>query len=179
MLSFEKTSIEEALIYLDTIIKRPNNLMKNKNQKHNEDNNRLPSLHYELLQANCVFMSATLQIINANWIDNFKAAYDLRKAFKLYEKLFQAITGATLEQYSDNINTKRRSQRRPASFNDHLYAFNDDETKKAISMSETLRQGVYFGIGLFNIIFLLLPVKGIYPSVCNKMPICYTNICHS
>jgi hypothetical protein len=127
-------------------------------------------LQFELLHANCTLMSATLQFLRDSWIDNIKAAYDLRKAFKIYERLFETITSVTIAEYETAviqrqpvINGKIRT-RRTVSCDDGIrqqkHYFDNN-----ISLYEgTVEHGAFFGIGLFNVIFSLLPTKGNYPT---------------
>lgn len=74
-------------------------------------------LDYELLEANCMLMSATIQFLRDNWIDYMKAAYKLRKAYRMYEHMFETITGITTEKYASKLRKtmkkKQKSQARP------------------------------------------------------------------
>lgn len=101
-------------------------------------------LQFELLEANCILMSATLQFLKDNWFDHLKAAYDLRKAYKIYERLFETATGVTIAKYETR-------KKRTASY--HEYA-------DYSLLNDTIEYGAYFGIGLFNVIFSALPNKG-------------------
>lgn len=170
MLSLEKVDIENALAYLQDVesnIKKWIQCIKKKAKSDQTQDDDL-ALHFDLLHANFIYMSATLQFLNDSWIDNFKAAYDLRKAFKMHEKLFQVICGVDLEHHEntkcDDIKKKKKcSTRRVVSFNNNLskiYVPTEDTEANIPVYSDTLRYGVYFGIGLFNIVFLLLPIKG-------------------
>ncbi|KAG2237989.1 hypothetical protein INT48_002551 [Thamnidium elegans] len=100
-------------------------------------------LQFELLEANCILMSATLQFLKDNWFDHLKAAYDLRKAYKIYERLFEMATGVTIAKYETR-------KKRTASY--HEYA-------DYSLLNDTIEHGAYFGIGLFSVIFSVLPNK--------------------
>lgn len=105
-------------------------------------------LQFELLDANCILMSATLQFLKDNWFDHLKAAYELRKAYKIYERLFETATGVSIAKYE----TKKK---RILSFHD-LQDYDNDISL----LDETIEHGAYFGIGLFHVMFSLLPNKG-------------------
>lgn len=60
-------------------------------------------IDYELLEANCMLMSATIQFLRDSWIDYMKAAYKLRKAYRMYENMFEVITGITTETYAARL----------------------------------------------------------------------------
>lgn len=106
-------------------------------------------IQFELIYANCILMSATLQFCKDHWIDHLKAAYELRKAYKIYERLFQSVTGMSLNEYNDQ--TPILSSFLP-------------ETQDLLD--ETVESGAYFGIGLFHLLFSLLPVKGNLQFLC-------------
>jgi hypothetical protein len=117
-------------------------------------------LHFELLLANCTLMSATLQFLRDSWIDHMKAAYDLRKAYKMYERMFETITGTSITEYEVEVIQKqpkqqRLSARRTMSCDGGLIAEDNMQC-----FHDTVKYGLFFGIGLFNIIFSLLPAKG-------------------
>lgn len=67
-------------------------------------------IDYELLEANCMLMSATIQFLRDNWIDYMKAAYKLRKAYKMYENMFEVITGITTETYAARLRKDSKKQ---------------------------------------------------------------------
>jgi Protein of unknown function (DUF3808) len=67
-------------------------------------------LDYELLEANCMLMSATIQFLRDNWIDYMKAAYKLRKAYRMYEHMFETITGITTEKYATKLRKTMKKQ---------------------------------------------------------------------
>ncbi|CEJ02857.1 hypothetical protein RMCBS344292_16851 [Rhizopus microsporus] len=91
------------------------------------------SIHFELLTAHCILLSSSLQFLKDSWIDNLKAAYEIRKAYKLYEHLFEIVLGVPVSAYNNCMNSD-------ASVN-------------------VLENGIYFGIGIFCLIFSLLPSK--------------------
>jgi hypothetical protein len=117
--------------------------------------------HFELLLANCTLMSATLQFLRDSWIDHMKAAYDLRKAYKMYERMFETIFGVSITEYEVTVIRQpnqprcRLSARRTLSYNGGMCTEENTEY-----FHDTIKYGVFFGIGLFNIIFSLLPAKG-------------------
>ncbi|KAH8556880.1 hypothetical protein BGW37DRAFT_417695 [Umbelopsis sp. PMI_123] len=151
-------------------------------------------LDYELLEANCMLMSATIQFLRDNWIDYMKAAYKLRKAYRMYEHMFENITGITTEKYAarlrKDLKKQKSSQSKPklrthrinsvpissrASLplfgNESIKDFGNDilwGSKKTDSnasgvsiatVDKALQSGVFFGVGLFALIFSLLPPK--------------------
>jgi hypothetical protein len=67
-------------------------------------------LDYELLEANCMLMSATIQFLRDNWIDYMKAAYKLRKAYRMYEHMFETITGISTEKYASKLRKTMKKQ---------------------------------------------------------------------
>lgn len=67
-------------------------------------------IDYELLEANCMLMSATIQFLRDNWIDYMKAAYKLRKAYRMYEHMFEIITGITTEKYAARLRKDLKTQ---------------------------------------------------------------------
>ncbi|CAM0139634.1 unnamed protein product [Umbelopsis sp. WA50703] len=71
----------------------------------------LIGMEYDLLEANCILMSATIQFLRDSWIDYMKAAYKLRKAYRMYEHMFEAITGATTEKYAANLRKECKKQK--------------------------------------------------------------------
>ncbi|OBZ82620.1 Tetratricopeptide repeat protein 39C [Choanephora cucurbitarum] len=101
--------------------------------------------HLELLQANVVLMSATLQFLLNKWTDTIKAGYDLYRSFRIYEHLFESMVGVKLSEYETSISL---NQQKVATFrhSDGL-------------LSDTLCYGAFFGIGLFHLFFSLLPTK--------------------
>jgi hypothetical protein len=74
--------------------------------------NKAIGIDYELLEANCMLMSATIQFLRDSWIDYMKAAYKLRKAYRMYENMFEVITGITTETYAARLrkDSKNRQQ---------------------------------------------------------------------
>ncbi|KAJ2959112.1 hypothetical protein NQZ79_g5366 [Umbelopsis isabellina] len=71
----------------------------------------LIGMEYDLLEANCILMSATIQFLRDSWIDYMRAAYKLRKAYRMYEHMFEAITGTTTEKYAARLRKEWKSQK--------------------------------------------------------------------
>lgn len=152
-------------------------------------------LQCDLLQVNCMLMSATIQFLRNSWLDYMKAAYRLRKAYKMYEQLFEAITGQKMGDYAAMLRRKRAkrlprkfgtasswterrfslfnlsSSARKASLDNIRASFGGTPSRSSFSLYEdrshhhrttdsTVESGVCFGIGLFSLIFSLLPPKG-------------------
>lgn len=68
-------------------------------------------MEYDLLEANCILMSATIQFLRDSWIDYMRAAYKLRKAYRMYEHMFEAITGTTTEKYAAILRKEWKKQK--------------------------------------------------------------------
>ncbi|KAG0166317.1 Mitochondrial outer membrane protein iml2 [Apophysomyces sp. BC1015] len=184
-----------------------------------------PDMQYELLQTNCMLMSATIQFLRTSWFEYMKAAYKLRKAYKMYEQMFEMVTGQRACEYAASL--RKKHPRRKKSFkrtsasssvlnelgepdivslssifasSSHAWSekrFNIFHRKASVdtiissaastsslptrikrrSLSTQTNQdtlagrklsnsnnaidsGIYFGIGLFSLIFSLLPPKG-------------------
>ncbi|KAI9482951.1 MAG: outer membrane protein Iml2/Tetratricopeptide repeat protein 39 [Benjaminiella poitrasii] len=132
-------------------------------------------LQVDLLRANCILMSATLQFFKTNWIGSLKAVYDLRKALKIYERLFEKTTGLTIVEYeaasSHRLQRKENTQnslfrtlRRASSYGGKGKNLND-VVREDISVSsltyyiDTLEYGSYFGISILHVLLSLLPAK--------------------
>lgn len=175
---------------------------------------KTPDIQYELLATNCMLMSSTIQFLRNSWLEYMKAAYKLRKAYKLYEQMFESLTGQKASEYASNLkrsakpstttpkrkpeqslttlssnspqaraswNEKRLSlfyqstnrktsfesisavKRRPMSTID-LYSIENMSSSDSsiITIENTIESGIFFGIGLFSLIFSLLPPRGIY-----------------
>lgn len=134
-------------------------------------------MQFELIYANCVLMLATLQFLRDSWIDHVKAAYDLRKAYKIYERMFEALTGMSILEYQTTVTTTSAAQspspppsrhslkstRRTVSCDDGRFIHQSSTTATSV-YHQTAENGAYFGIGLFHMIFSLLPCKGIIQS---------------
>jgi hypothetical protein len=124
-------------------------------------------LQFELLHANCILMTATLQFLKDSWIDHLKAAYDLRKAFKIYERLFETVTGVTIAEYEITVIKQQQQQKPTTKTRARRVVSCDDGLRQqkhyfsTTLFDETIEFGAFFGIGLFNVIFSLLPTKGI------------------
>jgi hypothetical protein len=174
MLAMEKTKIDQAIDYilhLETTLKNYYNKKKRKTTIHSsfsvpldfhslrsDDDDNGIECHFQLLHANCILMSATLQFLRESWIDSLKAAYDLRKAYKIYQYVFETMTGVSIEEYeSRNICTDivPITRRTVSCDNSNIL----QQQKKHI-YDETIIHGAYFGIGLFNVLFSTLPSKG-------------------
>ncbi|KAI7907680.1 uncharacterized protein BX663DRAFT_491693 [Cokeromyces recurvatus] len=133
----------------------------------------LVDLQIDLLQANCILILATLQILKDSWIDSFKAVYDLRKAFKIYERLFETITDSTIIEYELSLCDQQEKSEsvqylflRAMSSLEHkgryLKEINLEDRTRSCSLTyffDTIQYGSYFGIGILNIILSFLPEK--------------------
>lgn len=62
-----------------------------------------PEIQYELLATNCMLMSSTIQFLRNSWLEYMKAAYKLRKAYKLYEQMFESLTGQKASEYASAL----------------------------------------------------------------------------
>lgn len=91
-----------------------------------------PNVHCDLLTAHSILMLSSLQFLKNSWVDHLKAAYELRRAYRIYEKLFEDRLGTSVLEY--NL----------LSSDDH----------------DTIEHGVYFGLGLFYLVLSFLPTKG-------------------
>lgn len=140
-----------------------------KRRKSQEEDNI--DLHFELLNANCIVMSATLQLLRANWIDHIKAAYDFRKALLIYEKIFESTQGVSVTEYKSVFNNSNHFSSVTTKTNNNSIKISKQQTSPSPSspstqeenpfiFDNTLESGAYFGIGLFSLIFALLPPKG-------------------
>jgi hypothetical protein len=184
---------------------------------------KTPDIQYELLATNCMLMSSTIQFLRNSWLEYMKAAYKLRKAYKLYEQMFESLTGQKASEYASSLkrsaraNTTKRKQnnntapeeqqqqqqqsltsllanspqvraswnekrlslfyastnrktsfesipttkRRPMSSIDLYSIENMSSSDSSITAIENaIESGVFFGIGLFSLIFSLLPPRG-------------------
>ncbi|KAI9311473.1 hypothetical protein BX666DRAFT_1995478 [Dichotomocladium elegans] len=147
-----------------------------------------------------MLMSATIQFLGVSWIEYMKGTYRLRKAYKMYEHLFETVEGQKTSDYASILRKqklKRRPQRRHAWGNSEIKRFSFfamptrkasvdhqrsslrrrsfssaiEESSTAIGIADlesesnvknknnTLQSGIFFGIGLFSLIFSLLPPK--------------------
>jgi hypothetical protein len=119
-------------------------------------------------------------------MEYMKAAYKLRKAYKLYEQMFESVTGRKTSEYAHSLKAKKiplakthiktpRIDKRSSLFQMpskklSLESLNtkkrpmstiDNYTDPTLNVLEsTIESGVYFGIGLFSLVFSLLPPKG-------------------
>ncbi|KAL0137402.1 outer membrane protein Iml2/Tetratricopeptide repeat protein 39 [Mucor lusitanicus] len=182
MLSMETSKVEEAVhcvSNLETHLKRL--LLVHRKKRKQQQHGKIPtscsvpldlpfekhSLHdpeeylhmqFELLYANCILMLATL-----HWIDHVKAAYDLRKAYRMYERLFEALTGMSISAYQATPSPRpaMKPARRTVSCDDGQFIIHQSSTPAAATSGyhETVEHGAYFGIGIFHMIFSLLPSK--------------------
>ncbi|KAI9276550.1 hypothetical protein BY458DRAFT_554527 [Sporodiniella umbellata] len=92
----------------------------------------MSSPQHHLLTAHTTLMFASLQFLKPNWSDHLKAAYDIKKAYKMYEQLFQDIMGVSVYHY-DPLQ-ERNSQ-------------------------DPLEHGICLGLGLFYLALSFLPPK--------------------
>lgn len=167
-----------------------------------------PEIQYELLATNCMLMSSTIQFLRNSWLEYMKAAYKLRKAYKLYEHMFESLTGQKASEYASHLKKKGSSSSKKASFSAQSSSSNAESlssmlansaqvraswSEKRLSLFHMSRQpsfdvsckkrpmstldclmedsslsvidnaiesGIFFGIGLFSLIFSLLPPRG-------------------
>lgn len=181
----------------------------------------LPEIQYELLATSCMLMSSTIQFLRNSWLEYMKAAYKLRKAYKLYEQMFESLTGQKASEYASNLKKKGSSKRTTSSYSTSsssstTAATTSPLTTKTESLSSMLanspqvraswnekrlslfhlsrkpsfdisckkrpmstldcyiedssftaidnaiESGIFFGIGLFSLIFSLLPPRGTF-----------------
>ncbi|OAD02722.1 hypothetical protein MUCCIDRAFT_80751 [Mucor lusitanicus CBS 277.49] len=166
-----------------------------------------PEIQYELLATNCMLMSSTIQFLRNSWLEYMKAAYKLRKAYKLYEHMFESLTGQKASEYASHLKKKGSSSSKKASFSAQSSSSNAESlssmlansaqvraswSEKRLSLFHMSRQpsfdvsckkrpmstldclmedsslsvidnaiesGIFFGIGLFSLIFSLLPPR--------------------
>ncbi|KAL0082698.1 hypothetical protein J3Q64DRAFT_1642438 [Phycomyces blakesleeanus] len=147
-------------------------------------------IQYVLLETNCMLMSATIQFLRSSWIEYMKAAYKLRKAYKMYEHLFETLTGQKVLEYAANLKGLRQQKLGPnfvparrrsdaqgtepantdtvslSSSNTDLGPLNRKKKSESSSRKQSsdpgetaIESGIFFGIGLFSLIFSLLPPK--------------------
>lgn len=153
----------------------------------------------QLIEVNCMLMSATVQFLGSSWIEYMKATYRLRKSYKMYEHLFEELVGQKTSDYANTLRKQRRSSsttntcnqfKRGSNHVNKRFSFFGLPTRKpsmdqlrhssfrrrslsSSSLDENtdttprndrtsaLESGVFFGIGLFSLIFSLLPPRGI------------------
>ncbi|CEP11946.1 hypothetical protein [Parasitella parasitica] len=183
MLSMEKAKIEEAVDCVSSLESHIKKILNKKRYKANDCSKSIPisssvpldtqfdkhktvvydeeylELQFELLYANCILMLATLQFMRDSWVDHVKAAYELRKAYKIFERIFETLTGSTVSDYELPSSPKSSTQhtkttKRSASCDDSIALLHTTS-----AYHQTAEHGAYFGIGLFNMIFSLLPSK--------------------
>ncbi|KAI9258511.1 hypothetical protein BY458DRAFT_548986 [Sporodiniella umbellata] len=142
---------------------------------------RSPEIQYELLATNCMMMASTLQFLKNSWMDYMRAAYKLRKAYKLYDQMFATLTGQRSSEYATHIKKPLR-ERRPSPFSyqsdTKRFSLSDRPTmrcmdaKRPVStmnpshleesrelIENAIESGIFFGVGLFSLVFSLLPPK--------------------
>lgn len=190
-------------------------------EKQPQPNKRIKTaeIQYELLATNCMLMSSTIQFLRNSWIEYMKAAYKLRKAYKLYEQMFESLTGQKASEYAHVLKTttpdplfeqqqpestpslssllansthvksswsekrislfhiptttsSRKSsldshksnklKRRPMSNLDLLCSIENmpPSCDSFIVIDNAIESGIFFGTGLFSLIFSLLPPRG-------------------
>ena len=160
-----------------------------------------PEIQYELLATSCMLMSSTIQFMRNSWLEYMKAAYKLRKAYKLYEQMFESLTGQKASEYASVLrsttttvdgrrqksttpfesnslpsllstrswNEKRSSlfhisnptynlKRRPMSSVEHK---NIPSPNSMTVIENAIESGIFFGTGLFSLVFSLLPPRGL------------------
>ncbi|CAO3593026.1 unnamed protein product [Absidia cylindrospora] len=120
-----------------------------------------PAMQYEVLETNCMLMSATLQFLSNHWMDYMRAAYKLRKTYKKYEQLFEVVTGKKPYDYAHHVKQcrkRKRSFRRRKQQQGNTKASNNNNNNNN-EVASVVQSGVFFGIGLLSLIFSLLPPK--------------------
>ncbi|CAO3695489.1 unnamed protein product [Rhizopus stolonifer] len=120
-----------------------------------------PEIQYELLATNCMLMSATIQFLRNSWLEYMKAAYKLRKAYKLYEFMFEALTGKKASEYATRLRKKTHFEldNEKKSTNLDKKKTYVDESRDLVIIENSMESGVFFGIGLLSLVFSLLPPK--------------------
>ncbi|KAI8088511.1 hypothetical protein BDF21DRAFT_378719 [Thamnidium elegans] len=168
-----------------------------------------PEIQYELLATNCMLMSSTIQFLRNSWLEYMKATYKLRKAYKLYEQMFESLTGQKASEYasqqhsgntislssllansphvkaswnekrislfhipptsssrkssidSGHSNTQTKLKRRPMSNLDLLCSIENmpSSCDSFVAIDNAIESGIFFGTGLFSLIFSLLPPR--------------------
>jgi hypothetical protein len=167
-----------------------------------EDNNndtrrkrvRTADIQYELIATHCILMASTLQFLRNSWLDYMKAAYKLRKAYRLYEQMFESLTGQKTSEYASVLRSLRRpslsdlgilaaapppsptlNEKRASMFHPRTTSFDSLVTTlkqrpasildnmacdSLASIENSIESSIFFGIGLFSLIFSLLPPRG-------------------
>ncbi|KAI9276423.1 hypothetical protein BY458DRAFT_472696 [Sporodiniella umbellata] len=125
---------------------------------------RSPEIQYELLATNCMLMSATVQFLKNSWLEYMKAAYKLRKAYKLYEFMFETITGKKASDYDYCLRQKNKSSllnhdEKSIVLDIKLTPHPSGDSRDLTAIESSLESGVFFGIGLLSLVFSLLPPK--------------------
>ncbi|KAI8880342.1 hypothetical protein K501DRAFT_335466 [Backusella circina FSU 941] len=166
---------------------------------------RTPEIQYELLATNCMLMASTIQFLRNSWLEYMKAAYKLRKAYKLYEHMFELLTGQRASDYASqlrqsrkmnlfeiqshypssvqslpvNSSKKKKKKKRASMYNPRkksldsvtikprpvstidvtLAADNLPSMDAVRTVENTIESGILFGLGLFSLIFSLLPPR--------------------
>ncbi|KAI8145012.1 hypothetical protein BJV82DRAFT_577272 [Fennellomyces sp. T-0311] len=139
-------------------------------------------LQCELLEINCILMGATTQFTGNSWLEYMKATYRLRKSYKMYEHMFTTLMGQKPSEYAAMLQKRKKTleptptrlaQKRFSIFSFPTSARVDwefrrrsfsgyDEQHDGGTKDSMVESGVLFGIGLFSLIFSLLPPKGAY-----------------
>ncbi|KAG0167949.1 hypothetical protein DFQ28_006227 [Apophysomyces sp. BC1034] len=122
---------------------------------------------YRLLVVNCMVMSVAIELLRDNWVDYMKAVYKLRKAYRMYEHMFQTMTGLTTStSHAGQLRSILSSDRKNV---DHLHprpetlrrssTWTEGLKVRGSNATEMIEGGVYFGLGLFNLVLSFLPSK--------------------
>ncbi|KAI8978147.1 hypothetical protein BDB01DRAFT_800918 [Pilobolus umbonatus] len=163
MLGFETERIEIAL---DRIAKAEVlcRYYTRKSRKRYWRKGEESDIQYELLASNCMLMSSTIQFLRNSWFEYMKAAYKLRKAYKLYEHMFESLTGqkasdyASLHSSSSSSSVSTTTTTTTSSL--HVVKRREYRSETALDYCENaVESGIFFGIGLFSLIFSLLPPR--------------------
>ncbi|CEG72780.1 hypothetical protein RMATCC62417_08273 [Rhizopus microsporus] len=155
--SWHKFKLEDDIIEIVSFDSSSNSTSDHSNGSHHNSTTVVkPEIQYELLATNCMLMSSTIQFLRNSWLEYMKAAYKLRKAYKLYEQMFEALTGQKASEYASFIRkykyTDNRKKKRPISAIDCI----DEDF---VIIENAIESGIFFGIGLFSLVFSLLPPK--------------------
>lgn len=155
--SWHKFKLEDDIIEVVSFDSSSNSTSDHSNGSHHSSTTVVkPEIQYELLATNCMLMSSTIQFLRNSWLEYMKAAYKLRKAYKLYEQMFEALTGQKASEYASFIRkykyTDNRKKKRPISAIDCI----DEDF---VIIENAIESGIFFSIGLFSLVFSLLPPK--------------------
>lgn len=95
----KSTTLEDDVV-VNSISFNQNDNNQYQQQQQQQKKIKSPEIQYELLATNCMLMSSTIQFLRNSWLEYMKAAYKLRKAYKLYEQMFESLTGQKASEYA-------------------------------------------------------------------------------